>query len=111
MLHSVSYKFGDEAERLQIFHDVRLLVGDDEDVQQFNRLVYIPHVLCLDERVLAAGPDQLRERRQQALDPQLGHRDELPRNEHYPRYVITSLHTPPIDASRTFPGLRDDRGR
>jgi len=50
---------------LEVLHDVRRLVRDEEEEDRLHGLVHVPHGVRLDERVLLLpGAHQLRERRQ-----------------------------------------------
>ena len=50
--NAITHQLGKESQRLKIFDDVAVFVGDDEEIQVLNRLVQVTNVLCLDEGVL-----------------------------------------------------------
>lgn len=61
--------------------DVAAEVSDEDDPNVVHRLVDVADVGRLDRRVLAAGRDQLRERRQERLDPRARQVEQLPRDD------------------------------
>ena len=70
-----------EMERIDILEDIRRLVGDEKDVELFERLVDITDFGCFDGGVLAVGGDQLWERCEQRFDSGARHRMELTRED------------------------------
>ncbi len=85
----LGYDAGKEAQGLEVLENVGRLGRDEEHVELLQRLVDVADGLGLDERVLlgrlgrrgggGAGParEQLRKGGEEALDPGLGHLDEL----------------------------------
>ena len=63
---------------LQVLEDVARLGRDQHDEQLLERLVDVAHAVRLHERVLLPEPDQLGERREQALHARPRHLDKLP---------------------------------
>lgn len=68
---------GKQVETVDILKDVRLTVGDQDDVQFVQWLVYEAHIVLLDGGVLGARVRELRERRQQGFDARPSNLTEL----------------------------------
>ena len=63
--------------------DVGRLVGDEKDIEIFQRLVDISNVGGLHRRVLGIGWNEFREGREEGLYPCPGHVAELTRDDSY----------------------------
>ena len=68
-------------QRIDVLEDVRRFVGDEEDVEIFERLVDITDFGGFDGGVLAVGGDEFRERGEEGFDPGSRHRVELTRKD------------------------------
>ena len=76
-----THHLGKEPERLEVFEDVGGLGCDQDSIELLERLVDVAHRVRLDERVLLALADKLRERGEQALDARALDVDKLPRQD------------------------------
>ena len=101
----VAHRAGQEMQRVNVLQDVGVLRRDEDHVQILKRLVYVAHRVRLHRRVLRVRGDELRERRQQRLDPRAGHLPELAGNH---RCILSapSRTTPP---AHTLATTRRDR--
>ena len=79
LLRVLGEHLGQQPQDVQILEDVRLFVGDQEQVHGalVQGLVHVPHVLRLHVRMLLARPDEFGERREQTLDADARHGHEL----------------------------------
>jgi len=73
---------GEEAQRLQVLHNVGQLGRRQNQHQLLDRLVNVAHVSSLDDVVLSFGPDELGEGGEMILHLDPAHLDELPREQY-----------------------------
>jgi hypothetical protein len=76
----VGHDAGDQMQSFDVLKDVRGLVGDQDDVQFFQRLVDVSDFGGFDGRVLGVGRNEFREGGQEGFDPSSRHVSELARN-------------------------------
>ena len=80
-LTQIRHHAGKEMQRIDVLEDVRRFVGDEEDVEIFERLVDITDLGGFDGGVLAVGGDEFRERGEEGFDSGSRHRVELTRED------------------------------
>lgn len=64
-------------QRIDVQENIRCFVGDEEDVEIFERLVDITDFSGFDGGMLAVGRDEFRERGEEGFDSGSRHRVEL----------------------------------
>lgn len=78
-----AYKFGEKPEGVEILKNVTLLSSNKKQEENFNRLVYISHILCLDVGVLLPHANKLRESCKETFDSDSRHVHILSGYKHY----------------------------